>query len=105
MTRNSKNIAVALKTCKHRCHLLEGYVGLKRIRFAAEMGYKKCTVCDCHFLFSSERTNNEEGKKPPLYCGCCNTKMRVKNARRNMKAKISAEKFKMEIIQEARIVR
>jgi hypothetical protein len=75
---------------------LEGYVGLKRIRFAAEKGYKKCIVCDCHFLFSSgERSNNNEN--PPLYCQCCNTKMRVKNARRNMKAKFSAEKFKMEI--------
>lgn len=88
MTRNSKNIAVALKTCKHRCHLLEGYVGLKRIRFAAEMGYKKCAVCECHFI----NIDN-------IYCGCCNTKMRVKNARRNMKAKFSAEKFKMEVLE------
>ena len=83
----SNNIAVALKTCKHRCHTLEGYVNMKKIKFGAEMGYKKCVVCECHFLFLGERTNS------PLYCGCCNTKLRVKNPRRTASTKQKAKEF------------
>lgn len=80
------NIAVALKTCKHRCHTLPGFVNMKRIKFGAEMGYRKCSVCDCHFF-----------KVDNIYCGCCNTKMRIKNPRRTADTKQKAQKFLMEI--------
>lgn len=81
-------IDMRIKTCKHRCHLLEGYVGMKRIKFGAEMGYKKCVTCECHFF-----------KTESIYCECCSTKLRVKNPRRTTSTKEKAQRFLMEISQ------
>ena len=67
--------------------MIEGYVGLKTIKFGAEMGYKKCVVCECHFLYHGNI----------IYCQCCNTKLRSKTPRRTVEVKERAEKFLMEI--------
>lgn len=81
------NIAVALKKCNGKCKLTHGYVGLKIIKFATEMGYKKCKVCECYFLYHGNI----------IFCQCCHMKLRSKTPRRNMETKIKALKFKKDI--------
>ena len=83
---NNNNIAVAVKNCQHRCHLLEGYVAMKRIKFGPEMGYKKCTTCECHFF-----------KVDKIYCECCGFRLRSTVRRRTVSTKQKAKEFLMEI--------
>jgi len=80
------NISVQVKTCRHRCHLLENYVAMKRIKFGPEMGYRKCSVCECHFF-----------KVEQAYCGCCNTKLRRTTRRRTVSTKQKAKEFLVSI--------
>lgn len=84
---------IKIKTCKRKCNKIEGYVGLKQIKFGAEMGYKKCIVCECHFLLLLPQQQQ-------IYCQCCNNKLRVKNPRRTVEVKQRAKKFQMEILNK-----
>ena len=61
------SIDIRIKHCKHTCHLVQGYVGLKRIKFGVEMGYRKCSICECHFFRPDYNV-----------CKCCGTKLRLK---------------------------
>lgn len=80
-------LSVRSYSCKHKCDKVEGYVGLKTIKFGVEMGYKKCVVCECHFLYHGNITR----------CQCCNLRLRSKMPRRKVEVKEKAEKFLMEI--------
>jgi hypothetical protein len=74
------------RRCKDKCKNMEGYVNMRRIKFAIEMGYRKCKMCDCYFF------------KPDYNkCKCCKSMFNIKPPRRTIKAKFSAQKFKMEV--------
>ncbi len=95
--KNRHNIIVNTKVlvCKKICHTIEGYVGSKRISYAFERGYKKCSVCECYFL-------QAEGY---IRCKCCNYKLRVKQPSRKMYVKNIVEKHKDEISTMTKIPR
>jgi ribosomal protein L37E len=82
----SNNITVQVKTCRQRCHELENYVAMKRIKFGPEMGYKKCTVCECHFF-----------KVDKVYCECCGFRLRSTVRRRKVVTKEKAKEFLISI--------
>lgn len=82
-------------TCKHKCHEVDGYVGVKQIQYAFERGYRKCIVCECHFL-------RAEGYSR---CKCCNYKLRTKQPNRKKHVKVNVEKFKVELATMEKIPR
>lgn len=81
--------------CNHRCHEVDGYVGLKRIPYAFERGYKKCMTCECYFLRAEGYTN----------CKCCNFRLRVSQPSRKQHIKVTVEKFKVELATMEKIPR
>ena len=70
------------RCCKGKCVEQKEYVGLRRIKFGPEMGYQKCTMCDCHFF------KPDYGK-----CKCCGTRLRMKVRVRTVVTKEKAETF------------
>jgi hypothetical protein len=74
------------RKCKGLCKDIEGFVDMRRIKFGPEMGFQKCTMCDCHFF------------KPDYgVCKCCGTRLRMKIRVRTATVKQKAQKFLMEI--------
>lgn len=68
--------------CRSICDRLEGYVGLKQIKFGPEMGYRKCTICVCHFIHIDYSK-----------CKCCNFTFRVAAKNRRESTKERAKEF------------
>lgn len=71
---------MANRFCRGLCHNIKGYDLRKKIDFAYEQGFRKCSICECHF------------KIVESYCGCCNNKLRTTHIRRRQETK---EKVKM----------
>lgn len=78
-------------SCNGKCDKLPGYDPRKKINYAYENGWYRCTVCLCYFSVKS------------IHCGCCGARLKYKTYATTKRRRIRIEKLypkpRMEFIE------